>query len=153
MTGCRLQIAQAADLPELFEMRCAALASASQSPSLPVSPASLQRAFAAGFVAGEWWLVLRPDGQRIGWLAWHDQARERHLQHFYLLPAWQSQGIGGRLLHQLCAEAGRRGLDVVLSVLHGSRAGAFYRRAGFIQDGGAPGETWYRFTAHSAAPL
>ena len=48
-----------------------------------------------------------------------------------LLPAWQNQGIGARLIAETITDARKDGADVVLSVLKVNKARRLYERLGF----------------------
>ena len=67
--------------------------------------------------------ALRPDGQGL------------RLDHLYVMPAAQGQGLGGRVLQGILEDADRRGLPVSVGALRDSDANRFYRRHGFVQTG------------------
>jgi GNAT superfamily N-acetyltransferase len=52
---------------------------------------------------------------------------------FYLARRYQNRGLGAAILKVLLAEADALGLPVRLDVLHGSPAGRFYERHGFVK--------------------
>ena len=79
-----------------------------------------------------------PDRTRIIVVAGHDAGsvtvREADdlslwIEHFYLEPAVQGGGIGGRVLRQILSESDR---VLRLNVLQGSTAERLYARAGFV---------------------
>lgn len=76
--------------------------------------------------------ILRVDGQLVGLLAVKRAAEEVHLEHLYIKPGWQGQGLGAAALQKVCADADRDGLPVRLGALKGSDANRFYARHGFI---------------------
>jgi len=59
-----------------------------------------------------------------------------HLVDIALLPAFQSKGIGGRVLAGLIEEAAARGLPMDLHVEAENPARRLYRRLGFEERGG-----------------
>ena len=76
--------------------------------------------------------IIRLDGADIGSIAVRPEADARWIEHFYLSPELQSQGIGSAVLKsQLALGAGR---PFRLNVLQGSRARALYERHGFTVD-------------------
>lgn len=57
-----------------------------------------------------------------------------HIGRLAVVPSWRGQGVGGRLLATLVAEAVRLGMDEV--VLHAqAHAEGFYLRHGFVPEG------------------
>lgn len=80
--------------------------------------------------------LRRPDvvvyeGQGIGTIEVVEHEDHIHLGEFYLLPQFQRQGIGTRLLQQVLERAQRAGLAVRLEVLKVNPAQALYQRQGF----------------------
>jgi GNAT superfamily N-acetyltransferase len=80
-------------------------------------PAHTRAVVVAGQTAG--FLVLRPDSSP--WL----------LDHLYIAPAHQRQGLGAALLRQLFAEADQAQQPLRVGALKGSRSNTFYQRHGF----------------------
>lgn len=93
-------------------------------------PARARARFRAGYDPACLRLILR-GGARIGCVALRPAADALWLEHFYLEPAWQGQGIGAAVLRRLLAEADATGLPIRLGVLRGSRAARLYERHGF----------------------
>ena len=95
-------------------------------------------ALADGEAPGRGWLIAlagRPVGYLVRTLGFSVEAggAEGCIDEFYLLPALRGQGLGGRALELVEAEA--RGLAVrrlYLEVEHGNRALDLYRRAGYV---------------------
>ncbi|MCW7541725.1 GNAT family N-acetyltransferase [Aquabacterium sp. A7-Y] len=75
--------------------------------------------------------IVEAQGQRIGLLRLDRFATHLELEQLFLLPAWQRQGIGGRLVRGLQDDAQRHGLPLRLRVLRVNPARAFYERLGF----------------------
>lgn len=93
------------------------------------------------------WIVR--DGQRIGFLARHRHDDHHYLDHLYLLPAQQGQGLGSAVMRQLQAEAAADGLPIKLGALRGSAANRFYQRHGFVVTHEEAWDIYYRWQATS----
>ncbi|WP_027599749.1 GNAT family N-acetyltransferase [Pseudomonas sp. MOIL14HWK12:I2] len=65
------------------------------------------------------------------------------LDHLYVLPEHQGQGIGSEVLGRIFADADARKLSIRLGALRGSKANAFYRRHGFQQVSEAEWDIYY----------
>ena len=83
------------------------------------------------------------DGQRVGLLTVFPEGDALKLQHLYLAPGSQGQGIGAWALAQVKAEARAQGRDVKLEALPQSDANRFYQRHGFVQVGEAEFDVFY----------
>ena len=75
-----------------------------------------------------------------------DQGGHLWLEHFYLAPGFQGQGLGGEVLEHLLAEADAAGATVSLSVLIESPANRFYLRFGFVETHREAFDIYYRRT-------
>lgn len=73
------------------------------------------------------------NGLRAGFYTLRPVGDDLHLDHFYIDPRCQSQGIGSHVLRHLFAHADARGLPIRLGALRGSRSNVFYQRHGFVQ--------------------
>jgi GNAT superfamily N-acetyltransferase len=109
------------------------------------SRARLERSF---YPADTQWICL--DGERIGYFTFRPAPDGFHLEHFYLLPAAQSAGIGSFILRQLLQRAEHARFPIYLGALKGSRANAFYERHGFQLN--AESE-WDRYLVWTPPPL
>jgi GNAT superfamily N-acetyltransferase len=69
------------------------------------------------------------------------------IQHFYLDPTWQGQGVGGVAMERLLAEADAEGKPVTLGVLRESDANRFYQHHGFIETHREEYDIYYRRAA------
>lgn len=74
---------------------------------------------------------MRPSLERIGRFD-EQRARQRLLDHLYLQPGHQGQGIGTAVMQQVLAEAGAAGTSLRVGALRGSDANRFYLRHGFV---------------------
>ncbi len=75
--------------------------------------------------------VIVLNGRDIGVIAVERKDTEFFLTRIYLLPAYQNQGIGSRLIQALLREAFDRHLPVRLRVLKVNPARRLYERLGF----------------------
>lgn len=76
---------------------------------------------------------IEDDGKRIGFYCLRPEGEGLRLDHLYVHPAAQGQGVGGQVLRRILRDADRRGIAVTLSALRGSDSNRFYRRHGFVQ--------------------
>ncbi|MCR5869224.1 GNAT family N-acetyltransferase [Aquincola sp. J276] len=75
------------------------------------------------------WIVA--DGQQVGVLVLRPQADAWLLDHLYLRPGCQGQGIGAAVMRLVLAEVDAAGAALRVVALRGSDANRFYRRHGF----------------------
>ena len=57
------------------------------------------------------------------------------LDHLYIHPDYQGQGIGATTMRNIIAQADAMGLPIQVSALKGSRSNHFYQSHGFVQTG------------------
>jgi GNAT superfamily N-acetyltransferase len=84
------------------------------------------------------------DGQRVGFIVVKPHADGVLLDHLYLNPEHQGQGIGGRVLADLLADADAQRLPVHVGALRQSASNAFYLRHGFHPVGESEWDIYYR---------
>ena len=70
-------------------------------------------------------------GRRIGFVAVKAQADALLLDHLYIRPGSQGQGIGAIVLARIIDEARLQGLPLRVGALRGSDSNRFYQRHGF----------------------
>jgi len=137
-----LQPVQPGDFEALLALRVAALR-----PSLEAlgrfDPTRARDRFAAGF-APEWMQHIVWGGQRVGLLTLRPAANALVLDHLYVEPQVQGQGIGAWALDWVKAQADIRQVPVTLSALQGSAANRFYQRHGFVEVGRSEFDIDYR---------
>lgn len=75
--------------------------------------------------------VITVGGQEAGVIAVRPDADAQWIEHFYLAPAFQRQGLGARVLQQVMGEM-RDHRPFRLNVLQGSSARSLYERHGFV---------------------
>lgn len=78
------------------------------------------------------WLIVESKGRAIGTVAISVQADHIHLAEVYLLPPFQGQGIGTRLLQKVMALADESARPIRLQYLKWNPVGSLYRRHEFI---------------------
>ena len=90
----------------------------------------------AGFKPESMKHIVR-DGERIGFVTLRpDSAAEPpalRLDHLYIRPAYQGQGIGAWVLAWAKAQASAQACDIILSALKHSDANRFYLSHAFVQ--------------------
>lgn len=73
------------------------------------------------------------DGARAGFVVLTPHASGLKLDHLYIRPAFQGQGVGARVLKLVFEEADRLGLNVHVGALKESASNRFYQRHGFVE--------------------
>ena len=87
-------------------------------------------------------ITLRPDPGSV--------AAALHLDHLYIRPAWQGQGIGAWALNWAKLQAVQKNCGISLSALKQSAANRFYVRHGFVQVGESSFDLDYRWDSVAA---
>lgn len=93
------------------------------------------------------WIVV--DGERVGFLVLRPQPDAWLLDHLYLQPGHQGQGIGTAVMQQVLAEADAAGAALRVGALRGSDANRFYQRQGFVLVEEGEHDLYYRRAASS----
>jgi GNAT superfamily N-acetyltransferase len=70
--------------------------------------------------------------EKVGFFAVKRTERDMHLEHLYLLPAAQGQGVGSAVLRWVFEEADASTSALHVTALRDSDANQFYKRHGFI---------------------
>lgn len=84
------------------------------------------------------------NGHRVGFIVVKQAAEGLLLDHLYVRPGQQGQGIGGQVLADVLADADARHLPVHLGALRESASNAFYLRHGFRQVSESEWDLFYR---------
>ncbi|AIE84094.1 GNAT family N-acetyltransferase [Fimbriimonas ginsengisoli] len=71
------------------------------------------------------------DGKRVGFYALLPTEEGFHLDHLYILPAFQGSGVGSAVMAHLFDLAKQRSGSIRLGALKGSDSNRFYRKHGF----------------------
>jgi ribosomal protein S18 acetylase RimI-like enzyme len=90
-----------------------------------------QKAVVAAALAEDGSALIVVETKEAGWLLVRETRDEIYLGHLYLLPAWQSRGIGSAILAQLKERARQARLPLALDVMTNNPARAFYEHRGF----------------------
>lgn len=77
------------------------------------------------------WFVIEHKGERAGTVAIEEETGHMQFGEFYLLPAFQRQGIGTQVLLSALASADAQAIPVRLEHLKWNPVGTLYRRHGF----------------------
>lgn len=125
--------AQAGDFEDLLALRLRAMRESLERLGRYDEQRARER-LAAGFDPAHTRHIL-VDGRRVGFIVLKTLSHALRLEHLYLDPAVQDQGIGHRVLTEVCAEADRLQVPVELVALKRSDANRFYLRHGFVATG------------------
>ena len=93
-------------------------------------PIRARERFMAGFSPDHTQHILQ-DGQRIGFYVLKPSDTGLLLDHLYIQPVHQGQGVGAAVLTHIFAQADARGLAMRVGALRGSDSNRFYLRHGF----------------------
>ena len=94
-------------------------------------PDRARERFLASFMPPNMWHISTPQGQRLGLVTLRPTPDALLLDHLYIEPAHQGQGVGQWAMHWVKAQADARQLPLQLEVLQRSDAMRFYTRHGF----------------------
>lgn len=86
------------------------------------------------------------DNAVVGFYAVSETELAYSLDHLYILPSWQGQGIGGAVLSHI--KQIYRGKTITLCALRGSDANRFYQAHGFTQSAGSEWDIAYVFSGY-----
>ncbi|WP_028454860.1 GNAT family N-acetyltransferase [Chitinilyticum litopenaei] len=140
--------ALATDFEALHQLRLAAMRDSLMRLGRYDEVRSRQR-FAASF-APEATVRLFRAGSLLGFYQLRCAAPDWQLDHLYLHPDAQGQGLGSLLLRQLCARADQAGCAITLGALRDSAAKRFYQRHGFTLQHSDELDLYYRREPHTA---
>lgn len=87
--------------------------------------------------------IIVLDGARIGFCTFRPSDDAYHLDHFYVHPDAQSQGVGSFVLRMLLKQSDALRLPVLLGALRDSASNRFYQRHGFVQTGEDEWDIYY----------
>lgn len=96
-------------------------------------PARARQRFRGSFAAENTRLIYANDDTLVGCVALTARGDHLWLEHFYILPNAQGQGLGQAVLRQVLAEADQASLSVKLDVVRESAAKRLYDRHGFVE--------------------
>ena len=129
MTPIELQPVAAPDAEALVLLRIEAMRESLQRIGR-FDPQRARERFLGGFAPEHTWhIVVR--GQRVGFVVLRPYQGELLLDHLYLHPDHQGQGVGSFVLQQVFAQADAADLPLRVGALRESDANRFYLRHGF----------------------
>lgn len=91
--------------------------------------------------------ILR-DGDLVGFVVVIPRPHDLLLDHLYIHPSAQGEGIGGWVMRQVLAEADVQSLPMSVTALKHSDATRFYQRHGFILEAEGEWDLYFRRPAH-----
>ncbi|MDO8034233.1 GNAT family N-acetyltransferase [Janthinobacterium sp. SUN128] len=94
-------------------------------------PVRARERFLSGFLP-EHTRHIETEGKRVGFVVLKQQPKAMLLDHLYIHPNNQGNGIGAVVLARIIEEANALGLPVRVGALRGSDSNRFYVRHGFI---------------------
>lgn len=118
-----------ADFEELVALRIAAMRESLERIGR-FDPVRARERFRSGFSAN-YTKYVSVDGQRLGFVVVKPGQDQLLLDHLYIRPGHQGQGIGAAVLAQIFKEADALALPLRVGALRGSDANRFYQRHGF----------------------
>lgn len=124
-----LSVAQPGDFEELARIRIEAMRESLERVGR-FDPARARERLESGF-ACERTRHIVVDGERVGFVVVMPVGDALVLDHLYLKPGAQNQGVGGVVLAQVIAEADDAGLPMRVGALRESASNRFYVRHGF----------------------
>jgi len=112
------------------------------SPSQTGTIARTDRYQADGYAA----TCILLSGSTVGFYVLRDLQDHFSLDHFYILPEYQGQGMGASVLESITQLACVWRKPVRLGALRGSRSNDFYQRHGFVQSHESEFDIYYQYT-------
>ena len=77
-------------------------------------------------------LILKTSEQ-VGFYTFDPKPDGFHLDHLYVLPEFQSQGVGAAVMKHLAAKADEKEMPILVGDLKESASNQFYQRHGFVK--------------------
>lgn len=124
-----LRVAEPADAEALVAIRIEAMRESLEHLGR-FDPARARERFLSGF-SPEHTRHIEIHGARVGFVVVKPHANELLLDHLYVAPKYQNQGIGAAVLSQVFVEADAKALQLRVGALRESRSNDFYVRHGF----------------------
>lgn len=85
------------------------------------------------------------NGNMVGFYVMLDKGDHLYLDHLYLLPDFQGQGLGGGVMTKLKSNSNSSGKPIRLGALRGSSSNTFYLKHGFKQTHEDDYDIYYQF--------
>lgn len=108
----------------------------------------VRRRFLDTFVPQDTRLILREEAL-LGFYVLRQRDDHYYLDHLYVQPQYQGEGIGGKVLTLIIQMAREHKLPVRLGALRGSPANDFYRKNGFRQTHEDEFDIYYEYSIDS----
>lgn len=86
---------------------------------------------------------IKLDGIQVGFILIRTRRDHWLLDHLYILPAYQGQGIGAAVLHDVIEAADSQRMPIRVGALRGSDSNRFYERHGFGRTEEAEWDIYY----------
>jgi len=144
-----LQPADEADFEALMGLRLAAMRESLERAG-HFDPQRARERLSRGFNPAQTRHILA-DGQLVGFVVVIPRERDWLLDHLYIHPSAQGQGIGSWVLTQVLREADLRGRAISLTALKHSDANRLYQRHGFVLEAEGEWDLYYRRPAQGTA--
>lgn len=132
-TGFALEAARPDDFEALLALRLRAMRESLERIGR-YDPVRARKRLAAGFDAQATHHIV-VEGRRVGFVVLKRLSHVMRLDHLYIEPAEQNQGIGERVVGWVCAQADEAQMPVELCALKHSDANRFYLHQGFVRTG------------------
>jgi GNAT superfamily N-acetyltransferase len=144
-----LKPADEADFESLLSLRLAAMRESLERAG-HFDPQRARERLSRGFNPAHTRHIL-VDGQLVGFVVVIPRERDWLLDHLYIHPSAQGQGVGSQVLQQVLKEADARHLPISLTALKHSEANRLYLRHGFVLEAEGEWDLYYRRPAQGAA--
>ena len=145
----QLTPADEADFEGLLALRLAAMRESLERAG-HFDPQRARERLSRGFNPAHTRHILR-DGELVGFVVVIPRPRDWLLDHLYIHPSAQGQGIGSWVLSRVLEEADKRGQAISLTALKHSDANRLYQRHGFVLEAEGEWDLYYRRPAQGLA--
>lgn len=113
-------------------------------------PERVRERLSRGFNPAHTRHILR-DGELVGFVVVIPRDQDLLLDHLYIHPGAQGEGIGAWVMRRVLAEADVRAMPVYVTALKHSDATRFYERHGFVLQAEGEWDLYFRRPAHPAS--
>lgn len=147
-TGLALRPADEGDFEALLALRMAAMRESLERLGR-FDPQRARERLSRGFLPAYTRHILK-DGELVGFVVVVPREKDCLLDHLYIHPNGQGQGIGTWVMEQVLKEADQRGKSVSVTALKHSAANRFYLRHGFVLQAEGEWDLYYVRPAQAA---
>jgi GNAT superfamily N-acetyltransferase len=113
-------------------------------------PQRVRERLSRGFNPAHTRHILR-DGELVGFVVVIPRDQDLLLDHLYIHPSAQGEGIGAWVMRRVLAEADVQAMPVYVTALKHSDATRFYERHGFVLQAEGEWDLYFRRPAHPAS--